>query len=149
MGQILHGSATTTEAVRRAIQNSQASLRQLAGPSRRGNGSVVSHPQIDSREDGGDQTDEPMGAHRVGHGARIAQMPGAISPFLPLSEVDDASTATKATAAPTTTFLRPACNDGSSRSMILRPLCTSQRWISANPRKCHARPGSAPWHHQR
>jgi transposase len=30
MGQVLHGSATTTEAVRRAIQNSQASLRQLA-----------------------------------------------------------------------------------------------------------------------
>ncbi len=31
MGQILHGSATTTEAVRRAIQNSQESLRALAG----------------------------------------------------------------------------------------------------------------------
>lgn len=30
MGQILHGCATTTEAVRRAIQNSQASLRTLA-----------------------------------------------------------------------------------------------------------------------
>jgi transposase InsO family protein len=30
MGQILHGSATTTEAIRRAIQNSQASLRGLA-----------------------------------------------------------------------------------------------------------------------
>ena len=30
MGQILHGSATTTAAVRRAIQNSQASLRALA-----------------------------------------------------------------------------------------------------------------------
>ncbi len=30
MGQILHGSATTTEAVRRTIQNSQASLRELA-----------------------------------------------------------------------------------------------------------------------
>jgi transposase-like protein len=30
MGQILHGSATTTEAVRRAIQHSQESLRQLA-----------------------------------------------------------------------------------------------------------------------
>src|SRR6478609_8997020 len=30
MGQILHGSATTTEAIRRAIQHSQASLRQLA-----------------------------------------------------------------------------------------------------------------------
>ena len=30
MGQVLHGSATTTEAVRRAIQNSQASLRDLA-----------------------------------------------------------------------------------------------------------------------
>ena len=31
MGQVLHGSATTTEAVRRAIQNSQESLRALAG----------------------------------------------------------------------------------------------------------------------
>ena len=30
MGQILHGSATTTEAIRRAIQHSQASLRGLA-----------------------------------------------------------------------------------------------------------------------
>ena len=31
MGQILHGSATTTESIRRAIQHSQASLRALAG----------------------------------------------------------------------------------------------------------------------
>ena len=31
MGQILHSGATTTEAVRRAIQNSQKSLRMLAG----------------------------------------------------------------------------------------------------------------------
>ena len=31
MGQILHGSATTTEAIRRAIQNSEESLRALAG----------------------------------------------------------------------------------------------------------------------
>ncbi|MCP1838541.1 transposase-like protein [Bradyrhizobium sp. USDA 4524] len=30
MGQALHGCATTTEAVRRAIQNSQESLRALA-----------------------------------------------------------------------------------------------------------------------
>ena len=30
MGQVHHGSATTTEAIRRAIQHSQASLRQLA-----------------------------------------------------------------------------------------------------------------------
>jgi DNA-binding transcriptional regulator YiaG len=30
MGQLLHGSATTTEAVRRAIQHSQESLRALA-----------------------------------------------------------------------------------------------------------------------
>src|SRR5580692_7711517 len=30
MGQILHGSATTTEAVRRAIQHSHASLRALS-----------------------------------------------------------------------------------------------------------------------
>jgi transposase-like protein len=31
MGQVLHGSATTTEAIRRAIQHSQESLRTLAG----------------------------------------------------------------------------------------------------------------------
>jgi len=30
MGQVHHGSATTTAAIRRAIQNSQASLRALA-----------------------------------------------------------------------------------------------------------------------
>jgi len=30
MGQILHGSATTTEAIRRAIQDSQESLRALS-----------------------------------------------------------------------------------------------------------------------
>jgi hypothetical protein len=30
MGQVLHGSATTTEAIRRAIQHSQASLRALS-----------------------------------------------------------------------------------------------------------------------
>ncbi|MCC7045578.1 MAG: IS481 family transposase, partial [Alphaproteobacteria bacterium] len=31
MGQVLHGSATTTKAVRRAIQHRQESLRTLAG----------------------------------------------------------------------------------------------------------------------
>ena len=31
MGQILHASATTTEAIRRAIQHSQESLRSLSG----------------------------------------------------------------------------------------------------------------------
>ena len=30
MGQVLHGSATTTEAIRRATQHSQESLRTLA-----------------------------------------------------------------------------------------------------------------------
>jgi hypothetical protein len=30
MGQVLHGSATTTEAIRRGIQHSQQSLRALA-----------------------------------------------------------------------------------------------------------------------
>src|SRR3954468_11260284 len=30
MGQVLHGSATATEAIRRAIQHSQASMRELA-----------------------------------------------------------------------------------------------------------------------
>jgi hypothetical protein len=44
MGQVLRGSATTTEAIRRAIQNSQESLRDLAKRSprstrRRGYGS--------------------------------------------------------------------------------------------------------------
>ena len=32
MGQVLHGSAPTTEATRRAIQNSQESLRTLSKP---------------------------------------------------------------------------------------------------------------------
>jgi len=32
MGQILHGSARTTAAVRRAIQQSQASIARLAKP---------------------------------------------------------------------------------------------------------------------
>jgi len=31
MGQVLHGSATTTEAMRRAIQHNQKSIRTLAG----------------------------------------------------------------------------------------------------------------------
>lgn len=31
MGQVLHGSAATTEAVRRAIQSSQENLRALSG----------------------------------------------------------------------------------------------------------------------
>ena len=35
MGQILHGSATTTEAIRRAIQHSQESLRRLGEALRR------------------------------------------------------------------------------------------------------------------
>jgi len=30
MGQVLHGSATTTEAIRRAIQHSKESLRALS-----------------------------------------------------------------------------------------------------------------------
>ena len=30
MGQVLHGSARTTEAIRRAIQHSEASLRALS-----------------------------------------------------------------------------------------------------------------------
>jgi hypothetical protein len=34
MGQIFHGSATTTEAARRAIQDSQESLGTLASPYR-------------------------------------------------------------------------------------------------------------------
>ena len=32
MGQVLHGSARTTEAVRRAVQRSEESVRSLAKP---------------------------------------------------------------------------------------------------------------------
>jgi hypothetical protein len=32
VGQVLHGCATTTESIRRAIQNSQESLRALSKP---------------------------------------------------------------------------------------------------------------------
>jgi hypothetical protein len=39
MGQVLHGCATTTEAVRRAIQRSETSVRALAEHAVR-----VSHP---------------------------------------------------------------------------------------------------------
>jgi hypothetical protein len=45
MGQILHGSATTTEAIRRAIQHSQESLRALA--KRYGITTVVQSLKID------------------------------------------------------------------------------------------------------
>lgn len=36
MGQLLHGSARTTEAIRRAIQHSQASIASLAAQQNRG-----------------------------------------------------------------------------------------------------------------
>src|SRR5438270_4925451 len=47
LGQVLHGSATTTEAVRRAIQrNSQESLRTLAKP----HGSPEDHGQMEEAQ---------------------------------------------------------------------------------------------------
>ena len=48
MGQILHGSATTTEVVRRAIQNSQERIARLA---RRYNLPAAGRPEP---EDGGE-----------------------------------------------------------------------------------------------
>ena len=52
MVQVLHGRATTTEAVRRAIQHSQESLRVLATkPDRRGNSgrpAMIVHPGHDA-----------------------------------------------------------------------------------------------------
>ena len=48
MGQLLHGSATTTEAVRRAIQNSEESIAKLA---KRYNLPAAGRPQP---EDGGE-----------------------------------------------------------------------------------------------
>ena len=48
MGQILHGSATTTETVRRVIQNSQESIAKLA---KRYNLPAAGRPQP---EDGGE-----------------------------------------------------------------------------------------------
>lgn len=55
MGQVLHGRATTTEAVRRTIQNSQESLRTLA--KRYGNqsedGCEVEEPDVGCRSSHG------------------------------------------------------------------------------------------------
>jgi hypothetical protein len=49
MGQILHGCATTTEAVRRAIQHSQESLRTLS--KRFGINQKISHERaVSARE---------------------------------------------------------------------------------------------------
>ncbi len=45
MGQVLHSSATTTQAVRRAIQNSQESLRALKSASQ-----ALRHQSKDSRK---------------------------------------------------------------------------------------------------
>jgi hypothetical protein len=57
MGQVLHGSATTTDAVRRAIQHSQASLRTLAiryGINQRtvryGKSDAIAHPPSLARQ---------------------------------------------------------------------------------------------------
>jgi hypothetical protein len=41
MGQVLHGSATTTEAIRRAIHNSEESLRTLSRRERRERGNFA------------------------------------------------------------------------------------------------------------
>jgi hypothetical protein len=60
MGQILHRSATTTEAIRRAIQHSQESLRTLARSSR-------ALRQVQERA----QAVQPLGRKRgVGQGLR-------------------------------------------------------------------------------
>lgn len=58
MGQILHGSARTTEATRRAIQNSQESLRKLA--TRYG----VNVKTVDKWRKRSTAVDEPMGPKR-------------------------------------------------------------------------------------
>ena len=55
MGQVLHGSATTTEAVRRAIQRSEESVRAL---SRRYS---VSPTTVQNRRKRETLTDQPMG----------------------------------------------------------------------------------------
>ena len=60
MGQILHGSATTTEAVRRAIQHSQESIRALA---ERYNVNPKTVSKWKRRETVGDRKTGPKDAH--------------------------------------------------------------------------------------
>ena len=66
MGQVLHGSATTTEAIRRAIQHSQASLRAL------------SKPLWDQPKDGRQVAAADLGP-RPAHGAEGSALDGAVT----------------------------------------------------------------------
>ena len=63
MGQVLHGSATTTEAVRRAIQDSQESLRALA---RRYGITPKTRRQVEEAQVGPGPAHGPEGAARDG-----------------------------------------------------------------------------------
>jgi len=78
MGQVLHGSARTTAAVRRAIQDSQASLSKLASHYGINAKTVAKWRKRNSVEDHGSEfiaygstpsTGSPFGS-RSGHSAR-------------------------------------------------------------------------------
>lgn len=69
MGQILHGSARTTAAVRRAIPRSQESLNTLAqrGISHQASAVVPIHPHVVNFQvpDNRDRTSPRSGAHNI------------------------------------------------------------------------------------
>src|SRR6266404_1098005 len=68
MGQVLHGSATTTEAIRRAIQNSQESLSSLAKRPEF-SGEALRHQSEDRRQV--EETDLPSRSADRPEGAEI------------------------------------------------------------------------------
>ena len=76
MGQVLHGCATTTEAIRRAIQNSQESLRAL---SRRYGINPKTVAKWKQRDSVADLPDRPERA-KIHHACRSRTRPSS-SPF--------------------------------------------------------------------
>ena len=86
MGQILHGSARATEAVRRAIQSGQASIRALASRQ------SEDGRQVETSDHDGLRADKPEDAvfNRAHHGRssdhrRLPQAHAAAARCLPLA----------------------------------------------------------------
>ena len=113
MGQVLHGSATTTEAVRRAIQHSQESLRTLASALRH---QPEDRRQVETAHLGRRSADRTEGApiHRPvargrGHHRRLPQAHAAAARRLPVCPAGDhpASNAVLAASLPAATRHRP------------------------------------------
>ena len=117
MGQVLHGSATTTEAVRRAIQHSQESLRALAkryGVNPKTVAKWKARSSVSDLPTGpkAAQIDGPVGRGR-GRRRRLPKAYAAAARRLPL---------------------RPAADDPASDALVPSP-------VSATPRDLPVAPG--------